>query len=258
MTSDAPTHLRSLLAVASVVLATAAAAQQQGEHEGHEADGHGQHARSEHGKHDGHAHGEHGDLHSPGHHHDFSDVERWSRIFDAPERDAWQRPAEVIELLELEPGMSVADLGAGTGYFLPYLAAAVGAEGKVYGLDVEESLVEHMRQRAAGAGLEQVEARRVPMDAPGLSDGSIDRLLIVNTWHHLDDRPSYTRKIDRALRDRGFVVIVDYTLESESGPPKQHRLAPERVIAELAAGGLEGEVVAEDLPRQYVIVARRP
>ncbi|MEM8995854.1 MAG: methyltransferase domain-containing protein, partial [Acidobacteriota bacterium] len=205
-----------------------------------------------------HAHGDHGDLHAPGHRRDFSDVERWSAIFDAPDRDAWQRPGHVIELMAIERGMTVADLGAGTGYFLPHLAAAVGADGRVYGLDVEESLVNHMRERAEAAELRQVKAQLAPRDGLGLAPSSLDRLLIVNVWHHLDDRPNYAKHIGEMLKEGGKVVVVDYTRESEQGPPPKHRLSAERVIAELEAGGLQAEVVEEELPRQYVVVASLP
>ena len=238
-------HSPSLIIAASLLALVVASPCSAQDHHDHQPD---------HGSKHGHGH-QHGDLHAPGHHHDFSDVERWVAIFDAPDRDEWQQPAQVVELMGLAPGMHVADLGAGTGYFLPHLAAAVGTGGHVYGLDIEESLVAHMNDRAEEAGLDHVEARVVPTDAPGLPDGSLDRLLIVNTWHHLDDRPNYARKIGRVLKDGGQLMIVDFTLESEQGPPKKHRLSPERVIAELEAGGLSARVLEETLPRQYVVVA---
>ncbi|MEO1367444.1 MAG: methyltransferase domain-containing protein, partial [Acidobacteriota bacterium] len=137
---------------------------------GQDGDPHGRSEKHAHGGHGGHGgHGDHGDLHAPGHRRDFSDVERWSAIFDAPERDEWQRPGHVVELMAIEAGMTVADLGAGTGYFLPHLAAAVGAEGRVYALDVEESLVDHMRDRAEAARLVQVKAQLAPRDGRGLA-----------------------------------------------------------------------------------------
>lgn len=248
--------LLSLAAALLMLLSPAPSTAQHGEGEsgdqahGQKGHGHGAHA------HGGHGHDAGGDLHSPGHRHDFSDVKRWSAIFDAPERDAWQKPQHVIELMALESGLTVADLGAGTGYFLPHLAAAVGPDGRVFGLDVEESLVAHMQKRAEEAGLSQVRAQLVPRDGLGMDPSSLDRLLVVNTWHHLDERPNYARHIGEILSDGGSLIIVDFTLESEQGPPKKHRLSPERVVAELEAGGLSAEILEEELPRQYVIVAR--
>jgi SAM-dependent methyltransferase len=189
--------------------------------------------------------------------HDFSDAEMWSQRFDDPARDAWQKPGHVVELMALEEGMTVADLGAGTGYFLPHLAGAVGAKGHVLGLDPEPGMVEFMTQRAERQGLKTVEARRIPFDSPSLAEGEANRILIVNTWHHIGDRRAYSALLAKSLAPGGAVFIVDYTRDSPSGPPVAARLPPEQVMEELAAGGLEVELVEEDLPRQYVVRGRR-
>jgi predicted methyltransferase len=195
-----------------------------------------------------HAHG--------GMQHDFSDVERFEAVFDAPERAAWQRPVEVVRLLGAAPGQTVVDLGTGTGYFLPYLSVAVGPEGSVLGLDTERAMVEHVQQRAGREGLANVEARVVPADAAGLAPASVDRILIVNTWHHLQGRPRYAARLREALRPGGEVLVVDFTLESPQGPSVDHRLPPDRVVEELTAGGLDATVVSEEgLPDQYVVRA---
>ena len=217
---------------------------------------HAQSAEDHHGERaDQHQHGEHGDLHSPGYHRDFSDADRWSKIFDAPERVEWQKPDHVIELMEIESGMSVVDLGSGTGFFLGPLSAAVGDTGRVRGLDVAQELVDHANERAKREGWSNVSAHVVPFDDPQLEAGSIDRVLIVNTWHHMDDRPRYSAKLGEALTDGGRIYVVDFTEESELGPPKDHRLPAERVVAELEAAGLQAEIIEEDLPRQYVVMA---
>lgn len=215
---------------------------------------------------EGHAHGEHGGHgqhggHAPSadgaFHHDFSDAEKWAKRFDDPARDAWQKPADVVRLLDVHEGMTVADIGAGTGYFEPYLAKAVGPKGTVLALDVEATLVDYMQKRMTRDGLSQVRAAKIPYDSPELPDGQVDRILIVDTWHHIGFREAYSGKLAKALRPDGRLAIVDFTLEATDGPPREHRIAPEKVIAELAAGGLVGEVVAEDLPQQYLVVARR-
>src|SRR2546428_13457597 len=81
-------------------------------------------------------------------HPSFADVEHWSAAFDDPSRDAWQKPAEVVAALGLRPGMTVADLGAGTGYFSRHLSAAVGPEGTVLAADTEPNMVARPRERA--------------------------------------------------------------------------------------------------------------
>lgn len=196
------------------------------------------------------------DVHRPGMKHDFSDVDKYEKGFDNPERAAWQKPDHVIALMAIRPGMTVVDLGAGTGFFEPPLAAAVGASGKVLALDVEPNMIEHLKSRAAAEGLTQVEAKVVAADDPGLAPGSVDRVLIVNTWHHIDDRGAYSGKLRAALRPGGSIWVVDFDKTSTKGPPPEHKLEPREVIAELDAGGLVSEQVDEDLPEQYVVVAR--
>jgi rhodanese-related sulfurtransferase/predicted methyltransferase len=226
----------------------------QGEHGEHgEGSAHG----SEHGGHG--EHGEHGG-HGPGHGmtHDFSDAERWSEVFDAPERDAWQMPGHVIEVMGVAEGMVVADIGAGTGYFEAHLAPAVGQTGRVLALDVEQTLVDFMNRRAAEEGWTNVEARLVPFDDPQLAPGSVDRILIVDTWHHIGEREAYAAKLLAGLREGGVLYVVDFTLETDRGPHRDHRLSEEQVIAELAVAGFAAEVVAESLPDQYIVAGRRP
>src|SRR3954447_13389512 len=81
------------------------------------------------------------------HQHSFGDAEKWSHVFDDPERDAWQKPHEVIRALELKPDAAVADLGAGTGYFAARLANMV-PKGAVYAADVEPEMVKYLGERA--------------------------------------------------------------------------------------------------------------
>ncbi|WP_437738341.1 class I SAM-dependent methyltransferase [Sorangium sp. So ce1335] len=232
-------------------------------HAGHHG-GHAGHA-GHHGGHAGHAghHGGHaghhgGDAHGAGPLvHRFERAEDWVPAFEGPERDAWQKPAAVVAALRLAPGMRVADLGAGTGYFLPHLSRAVGPTGAVIGLDIEPDMVRYMTERAARERLANVTARQVGPADPGLDPGSVDRILVVNTWHHIPDRPAYAAKLKAALRPDGAVFVVDFTLAAQQGPPKEHRIAAEAVAAELRAGGLSPQIVAEDLPDQYIVVGRR-
>lgn len=189
--------------------------------------------------------------------HRFENAQEWSKVFDEPGRDAWQKPDEVVTLLAAPSGGTVADLGAGTGYFLGRLARAVGPTGKVVGLDVEADMVRFMTERATKEGLTNVEARQVQPADPGLAPASVDRVLVVDTWHHIDDRAAYVPLLARALRPGGAVVVVDFTLESERGPPPKHRIAPEQVVKELNAAGLDATILPESLPDQYVVRGTR-
>jgi len=189
--------------------------------------------------------------------HDFSDVARYAKAFDSPKRDAWQKPADVVSLLQLWPGNVVADVGAGTGYFERYLAKAVGTSGRVLALDVEPHMVAYLKQRVKKEGLANVSVQKVGATEPGLPDHSVDRVLIVDTWHHVPQRAQYAAALNRALRPGGFVVVVDFTAESPEGPPAHARLSPETVISELQTGGLSARTVAESLPFQYVVIGQK-
>jgi predicted methyltransferase len=185
-------------------------------------------------------------------------VERWLPVLENSDRDAWQRPDEVVALMTIEPGMTVADLGAGTGYFLARLDSAVGESGRVLALDVDPELVNFMADRAAREDLTAVEVRVVAPDDPGLESASVDRVLVVDTWHHLPDRGAYARRLAAALRPGGAVVVVDLELDAPIGPPRDHRLAAAVVQAELESAGLAARVVEESLPYQYVVLGELP
>jgi len=189
--------------------------------------------------------------------HDFSDIGKYVKAFEGPERDAWQKPDDVVSLLQPWPGNVVADIGAGTGHFEPYLAKAVGPAGRVLALDVEPKMVAYLKRRVKKEKLANVTVQKVAGNDPGLAEGSVDRVLVVDTWHHIPQRAQYAAAMNRALRPGGFVVVVDFTAESPEGPPAQHRLSPETVIAELQAGGFSARTVAESLPLQYVVIGQK-
>jgi len=175
----------------------------------------------------------------------------------SPGRDVWQKPDEVMSLLQLWPGNVVADISAGAGYFEPFLARAVGPNGRVLALDLEPRLVTRLKRRVEKKGLGNVSVRQVAASDPGLADGSVDRLLVVDTWHRLPHRAQYAAAMNRALRPGGFVVVVGFTPQSPKGPPAHARLAPATVIAELQSGGFSARTVAESLPFQYVVIGQK-
>ena len=183
-------------------------------------------------------------------------VEHYAHRLDDPARDAWQRPSEVVGLLDAEPGETLVDLGFGTGYFLPYLSAAAGDHGQVVALDISERIIVDVRQRAEAANLANVVARVIPPNDPAIPRRSADAILIVNTWHHIEGRVAYAKKLRPSLRGDGRVVIVDFTMESPIGPPVEKRLTIDTVVAELQAAGFTTEILEEDLPHQYAVAGR--
>jgi predicted methyltransferase len=186
------------------------------------------------------------------HHHHGGAVERWAHL-DEPDRDEWQRPGLVVAAARLTDGHVVADIGAGTGYFEVHLSRAVGARGRVLALDVNRNLVEHMKRRFHDAGLNNVEARVLQHEDPGLEPGSLDRVLIIDLWHHLQDRVAYGRKLRAALRPEGRLLVIDRDADSSHAPPVEMRISVETVIGELEAAGFSARVLPQTLPRQFMV-----
>ncbi len=199
--------------------------------------------------------------HAPGRattHRSFADVEQWQAVFDDPKRDAWQKPQEVARALRLKPGQRVADLGAGTGYFLPHLARTVGDHGTVFAVEVEATLVAHLRQRAEEGGFPQVVPVLASKDTPRLPAGQVDLILIVDTFHHLDHRGEYLGKLARALTPLGRIAVIDWRKEPlPEGPPPDHKLARSQVVEEVSAAGFELLESPDFLPYQYFLIFRK-
>jgi len=203
------------------------------------------------------AHREHAGPHDATARHSFADVEHWSAMFDDPSRDAWQKPRDVVRALQLSPGMCVADLGAGTGYFSRHLSEAVGDTGSVLAVDTEPNLVVHLRHRAEQEGLRNVVPILASPDNPRLPAGGVDLVLIVDTVHHIDDRITYLQQLRRGLTPTGRVAVIDFKKEDlPVGPPPEHKLARELVVQEFQAAGytLVGDV--DVLPYQYFLIFR--
>lgn len=247
--------------------APAQAPNQESEHEhehGHDEKKHERENDHEHGHgHDEKKHGhEHEHEHGHGHEHDdtkptathrFDNVEHWVKVFDDPARDAWQKPKEVVALLGLAETDTVADLGAGTGYFVPHLSKAV-PKGKVIAIDVEEKLLTHVTDRAKKAGLSNVTTVLAGLDDPKLPDG-VDLVLVVDTYHHIGQRIVYFRKVRERIGPKGKVAIVDFKLgKFPVGPPDSHKLAPEIVEKEMTSAGYQRCLRDDRLPYQYIFV----
>lgn len=211
-----------------------------------------------HGSHEGHAHhdGHHANREG-GMTHDFKGAEGWAKVFDDPARDEWQRPDEVAALLQIKPGMTVADLGAGTGYFVGRLSAAAGPKGQVIATDLEPDMVRYLEERARREGWKNVRAVKVPGDDPGLAAASVDRVLVVDVWHHLGERRAFAAKIAAALRPGGRIAIVDFDVDARRGPPAKHRLPALAIMEDLRAAGLVAELANESLPDQYIVIGTK-
>lgn len=188
----------------------------------------------------------------PTHQHSFHDAEKWAQVFDDPARDAWQKPHEVIQALRLRPDAVVADIGAGTGYFSARLARML-PKGKVYAVDLEPDMVRHLAERAAREGLRNLYAIRGESDRANLPE-PVDLVLLVDVYHHVDDRPGYFARLKDSLRAGGRVAIIDFRMDAKDGPPRAARIAPAQVKREMAQAGYGLAEELAFLPNQYFLV----
>jgi cyclopropane fatty-acyl-phospholipid synthase-like methyltransferase len=188
------------------------------------------------------------------HRHGFGDAEKWAHVFDDPERDAWQKPHEVISALALKPDAALADIGAGTGYFAARLANML-PKATVYAVDVEPEMVKYLGERAKREGLKNLKPVAARPDDARLP-AKVDLILLVDVYHHIDNRERYFRKLAASLRPGGRLAVIDFRLDSPEGPPKSARIAPEQVKTELARAGYALAAEHGFLPRQYFLVFR--
>ncbi|MGH8670036.1 MAG: class I SAM-dependent methyltransferase [Burkholderiales bacterium] len=188
------------------------------------------------------------------HQHGFGDAERWAHVFDDPQRDAWQKPHEVIQALALKPDAVIADLGAGTGYFAVRLANMV-PKGRVYAVDVEPDMVKYLAARATREKRDNLVAVAGAPDDARLPEKA-DVILLVDVYHHIDQRDRYFSQLRPSLKPGGRLAVIDFRMDSPAGPPKSARIAPDRVVAELKAAGYSLTQQHDFLPRQYFLVFR--
>ena len=229
-----------LLMTTPLIIAAGCASGEHAQHAGHSEHGeHGPHARADHRHHDG----------IPRR---FEDAASWSKQFDAPERDAWQKPDEVVAALKLPEDAVVADVGAGTGYFAVRFAKAV-PKGRVLGVDVEADMVRFIDERAAKEGLTNLKGRLTPFERADVDDNT-DLVIVVDTYHHIGDRVAYFTALRPKLSARGRLAIVDFRPDSERGPPKAMKVSADAVRAELEAAGFAQIESHDFLPDQYFLV----
>ena len=193
-------------------------------------------------------------AHTPASQGSFDNIEMWEKVFEDPKRDEWQQPERVIREMNLRPGDVVADIGAGTGYFTRRFSVAVGPEGKSLGLDIEPSMIQYMKDDAQKLNLPNYLAGIIKTDDPGLDEQSVDVVFLCNTFHHIQNRVDYFKRVMRSIRPGGRLVIVDfYKRELPYGPPPGHKLSKHTVIEELQQAGYRLKQEWDFLPYQYFL-----
>lgn len=213
------------------------------EHQHHEAE------HEEHAHHDGH-------NSANEHMHENSTQELIER-FESPERDEYQQPAKVLEYLGNLNGLKILDIGAGSGYFSFKL---LNAGANVIAGDVNEEFLAYIKHKKETEfnNNPNLELRKLPFDSPALQPQEVDKVLIVNTYHHIENRVAYFSQVLKGLKPGGELVVIDFfKKELPVGPPVDHKIDQETVEKELTKAGFTNfEVNTSLLEYQYIIRAK--
>jgi ubiquinone/menaquinone biosynthesis C-methylase UbiE len=176
---------------------------------------------------------------------------------ERPEREQEEEPAKLIKMLDFKPGMAVADIGAGSGYFTFRIAPLVGPKGKVYAVDIQEKMRRALLQRARANNVTNVESVRGTITNPNLPAGAIDLILMVDVYHEFSHPFEMTEAMVKALKPGGRLVFVEYRKEDEKPPVpilEVHKMTEAQVLLEMKPHPLRHVKTLKGLPRQHVII----
>lgn len=180
-------------------------------------------------------------------------------LLEAPDRDEWQRPHQILDALGVAEASVVADVGAGSGWFTVRLARRVGPNGLVYAQDVQPEMLAAISRRVQREGLANVRTRLGRGSDPYLPADTFDAVLIVDVVHEIEDRVTLFSNLRRALKPDGSIGVVDFRPGSSGpGPDAAERMAPEGIEAEAARAGLVLKRREAFLPFQYFLIFGRP
>lgn len=185
------------------------------------------------------------------------DIKQYLEHLDRAERDQYQQPVQVIEALRLKPGMAIADLGSGSGYFTRRFVEAVTDIGMVYAVDVEPEMLAYVKESIVHMHVPySAEFILARPDSPKLPYESVDLIFVCNTIHHLDERATYFRNIRSSLKPGGRISIIDFYPDERSGDlgfPKHHLVARDTIVKEMTDAGYRLDREHTFLPKQYFL-----
>lgn len=183
--------------------------------------------------------------------------ERYIAMLEHKDRDAYQKPGQIMAALALRPGERVADIGAGSGYFTIRIAKSVGEKGTVWAVDIEQEMLDYIERRLKEEKLQNVKRKKVPPDDPQLPQGCVDTILLVHTYAYIQNRTEYAKKLRVALAPGGRVVIIEYMPSSWEerpwGPLPHQQVSREIADAEMAKAGFRPAMIHNFLPGQYFV-----
>ena len=184
---------------------------------------------------------------------------RGSAWLDRPEREREEAPTKAVAALDIRPGQTVADIGAGSGYYTVRLAEAVGSAGRVIATDIQPGMLALIRKRTDGMG---GSSRRVELvlgtpTESKLPEGAIDMALMVDVYHELAHPQIFLRSVKRALKPAGRLVLIEFRKESSWVPIREeHKMSVREARIELEAEGFTFDRVIDVLPWQHILVFR--
>ena len=186
------------------------------------------------------------------------DTAAYIKALEDPKRDAYQKPHEVMEALAFKPGEIVADIGSGSGYFTFRVAQHVGSNGRVYAVDVNPDMIKHVQQRIADLKVSNVTPILARPNDPMLPE-KVDRFLIVDVWHHIEDQVGFLALMKKHLKPGGQVIMIDFhKRDLPVGPPVAMKIAREDLLKQMQANGFELAKEHTILPYQYFMVFTVP
>jgi predicted methyltransferase len=176
-------------------------------------------------------------------------------LLDAPDRDLWQRPDQIMDAMGIADGSVVADIGAGSGWFTIRLARRVGPQGLVYAEDVQKEMLTAISRRVGREGLVNVQPRLGLNNDPRLPPNSLDAALMVDTYHEMENRVAVLSSLARSLKPQGRLGVVDFKLDGTGpGPDAEERVSPDVVVKDAKEAGLRLIRNEPFLPYQYFLI----
>jgi len=174
------------------------------------------------------------------------------------ERDKEEAPDAALDAIGIQPGMTVADVGAGTGYITMKLARRVGPGGRVYAEDIQPEMLDRVRDNAAEARLTNVETVLGSETDARLPAGRLDLIVLIDVYHEFSQPDKMMYALRRALKPDGRLVLLEYRKEDPSIPIQpDHKMSVADVKAEIEADGFRLVSVSDSLPRQHLFVFRK-
>jgi ubiquinone/menaquinone biosynthesis C-methylase UbiE len=175
-----------------------------------------------------------------------------------PERDDEENASESFLQLNLEPGMTVCDLGCGNGYWTIPMARKVGSEGRVLAVDIQKEMLQQLRERSARFNFHHVEPILGEVDNPNLPAGEVDLLLMVDVYHEFSHPESMLWAIRRSLKPTGVVALLEYREEDPSVPIKPlHKMSKQQIMKEYQRNGFKLVREYNKLPWQHLMFFAR-